>query len=701
MTTYGKNYYAWDPTGSLASPNYYGYQGVVTSYPTVQPFTANAINYENILLQWTPPIGAFLDFRLLRSRYGFPVDENDGTVLQDSGGSSYPGSQFLDSQVIPGTYHYYGVYILVQVGANEVWYRAGLAACLAPINYDSYDWLMSRVPEYYKVNFGDELTTDAAGNVYFEQFMSIFGWGVDYLKTALNIAQNVNNPAVIPINYLYNLALTLGFPFEPMISPATVRDAVANASVIFQQRGTLSGIEAYIENLTSWGADLKIGHNLMLEQDQSAFADPVFPAWNSTVNYAVGEQVTYENYTYVSNVTPNLNHTPSGTSANNTQWNCQYYLPDPNNILINPNTGWPNTWEPRWANEINEVPGDTTALQEELGIMNPLVTSSFTQNGLRIRNNSGSSTTLDLCSVSRIASDITAGNAQPDPSQVIGDGIPVPFTMSQQAWSATTEYVPGDIVTYNSQPFEALKASTNIAPPTTSTASNEWQPLGLDSRISLFVSAYNSNNMNTSTNGPNGCQMYVNWYDESGTLITKLTPRNTTAGTAGIPPNLLFNGFSQYGQWGSTLDTLTPDVGSYTWVAQASTFSADPFSGGCVFPTTALTRTEALVNYGSGNANTGVTLLTDVSTGWAHGIVGRWSSDSNYWRVSAKYLKKNVAGTLSTVATHSTAFSAGDRMTVSWNGSVITVYRNGTQVSTATDSFNSTATYFGIIYETA
>jgi len=57
------------------------------------------------------------------------------------------------------------------------------------------------------------------------------------------------------------------------------------------------------------------------------------------------------------------------------------------------------------------------------------------------------------------------------------------------------------------------------------------------------------------------------------------------------------------------------------------------------------------------------------------------------------------AGTPTILATHSTAFLSGDRMTATCSGNVITVFRNGTQVSTATDAFNNTQTNFGMIVD--
>ena len=85
-----------------------------------------ARDYATIMLQWTQPQGSIMDFRLLSNRYGFPVDENDGNILIDS--SAFPGTAYADQDVIPGAYHYYGIYLLTE----GVWNRAGFASCLSP-----------------------------------------------------------------------------------------------------------------------------------------------------------------------------------------------------------------------------------------------------------------------------------------------------------------------------------------------------------------------------------------------------------------------------------------------------------------------------------------------------------------------------------------------------------------------------------------
>ena len=49
-----------------------------------EPMSAMSINYTTIQVSWTQPTVSYVEFRLIKNRYGYPVDENDGNVIFDS-----------------------------------------------------------------------------------------------------------------------------------------------------------------------------------------------------------------------------------------------------------------------------------------------------------------------------------------------------------------------------------------------------------------------------------------------------------------------------------------------------------------------------------------------------------------------------------------------------------------------------------------
>lgn len=812
---------------TIASSTIYGISEYGTSYyglglPSgyiVDPFTATPYNYEVINLAWMQCSNPILEFRLLRNRYGYPIDENDGEILLDA--TIWPGNGFVDNQILPGSYHYYGIYLLVAQGDTSSWVRAGLAACLIQQDLASDNWLYENIPLFLRNINGYELTQDATGDLFLFQFMEVIGWGLDYLKTQYNLLLQANNPQTIPLNDLMGLAATIGYDFEPEIAAGVMRKGIANAAHVYTERGTMLGITNEVNILTGWEILPTLGYNQMLEDDHGFFVSPVtnYPAWNATVSYHAGEHVQDGAYIYISNLGSNLNNAPN-TGGNNTWWDV-YTDTDDSVTLLNPVTGGMNTWEARYTSASGQVP-TSNSLREGVGINDPLLNTSYLRCGVRVYNQGGSPQTCEIRSVARTTTDLTALSSDPDPQQVILDGTPVPYLRPSQAWQGNTEIETNTVVSYGGQPFIALRPSTNVPPPlNTNLASNEWQPIGLDPRIALMSSAYLSQSLTQVTNYQVNVTPYVVWYDQWGHYISQVfaraqitqvsdvrgattaaLPANTatastltasvnsafpaqdgvtystsqtilvqneatqannglytltTLGTgstkwvltrtatantsypgltveadfgtvnAGVnfycqnlttptfgttpitfaitppsgggaffqPNNLWFDSFTNF--LNTTINAQAPDIGSGTWTLQTGAMATNPYSNGTLVPTQG-TRSYATLST-TANTALGVTLTTLPDSGNSQGIVFRWSNDNNYWRADQFSLTKKVAGVFTIVALHSTPFSALDRMTITLNSNVITVFRNGVQVSTITDSFNNTQVSHGVIYE--
>lgn len=131
---------------------------VTTAY-ILPSLGAQALDYTRILLAWDnispATMTSVVEFRILANPWGFPVDENDGTVIYDVQGSpASPGVQFVDTSATPGTIQYYGVYVY----NNEAWLRAGFTACLLPAFHGYGDRLLSDLPPFFQ-NQDTDLTS--------------------------------------------------------------------------------------------------------------------------------------------------------------------------------------------------------------------------------------------------------------------------------------------------------------------------------------------------------------------------------------------------------------------------------------------------------------------------------------------------------------------------------------------------------------
>jgi hypothetical protein len=659
----------------------------------IEPFIAQSLDYGSIGVSWHKPTATASRWRLLANRYGYPVDQNDGNILIDV--TSYPGNFYFDTDVIPGSYHYYGMYALVNPTTDQ-WVRAGVTACLANKSFNSGQWLLDNLPAYFTEYLNGELTQDASGNPYLQQYLNVVGWGIDYLRTQMAMgADHLNDPMAIPIGDLMNLATELGIEFDPMISVYLMRKAAANWAHVMQERGTPQGIENELELSTGFGVDLQIGPNLMLEVDQAQHFHPQYAAYDPSIAYALGERVSYGDYWYACAIAGTKNITPTGTNTSNANWTVILDSDEPTGVLTNPTTGGVNTWEVIYPGVSNGAPL-ANSIKQGIGVPNPLNSAQWNFNDIRVYNKGGSAQDIWARSVSRTTTDMltTTTTYAPDPLQAIHDGVPVPWVLSTQAWNAETRYATNDIVYYNGLPFMARRASTGATPPVSLVATPEWYPLSPNMRLPLMVSAYTSQSLTTGTDYSVPVTPFVEWYDEWGNFITRVFARTPTAGTPGIPDGLAFDSFTK--SPGPSISGRTFDNAyAYDWVAQDSDFKISGYAGGVAYPSVTGTRAIALTT-GPANTQIGVTFVTAATGGQVQSIVFRYSADNDYWKATTPALVKKVSGTFTTVATYSAAAQPGDRLVVQANGSSITVLLNGVSVATATDSFNDTATSHGI-----
>jgi hypothetical protein len=806
------------------------------------------------MLTWRQPQGTMYQFRLVSNRYGFPVDQNDGDILIDS--TTFPGTAYADQNVIPGTYHYYGIYIRLNNIPPYVWQRCAFASCLSPVNNGLGKRMYEMLPVYFRELQNGELTQDAAGNQYLTQFLNTIGWGADYLKTQYDVLfKHLNDPLAIPLGDLVNLAAQLGMPFQPEVPAHVMRKALANWTHVCQERGTPGGISEHITLLTGYPVDLQSGQNKMLESDQAQPLSPAPAAWNANIGYVVGELVSYGNYIYKCIATGGLGNAPTGTTSANTWWTVQQNVTDPGSTLANPNTvGGINTWQALYPSldAGGSYAAPSGSLVGTIGLVDPLNATSFQHNAFSVFNKSGSTQDMMLRSVSQITTDRTGSNTSmtPDALQAVKDGIPIPrLNISTHGWSAAKRYATNEIVIYNGMLFQALRASTNAAPPmpysplnanpyfetvvTPWTAQNsatvaqstaqayqgthsmlltpdgthanpgavseainvipnatyynqawvylasawsntqlivnwydpfgalissssatasvaattwtqltltatapgnaatakvvlqltgtpantvlaywdaaylscaqtpEWSVLSRDNRLRMMMSGY--------ADGPSGTVQvvpFIEFYDESGNPITsnglaRVTARTAVAGTAGGTPNLTYDSFALAS--GTYLNGRTTDSKDQQWVTKTGTWSVSQYAGGSVYPSAAGTRSVATVTGLAGASGTpiwlGVTFNTSPPTGNDSGIVFRMVDLTSYWRAGMSGLYKVTGSVASLVGSYSTACQPGDRLVVQLNGNNITVYRNGAQVLSTTDTYNASATIHGIAVE--
>jgi hypothetical protein len=656
--TYGVSLYGLSKYGTDIHPDF-----------DVSPFTATPVDYSTVLLDWKAPAGTWDSLRLIRNRYGWAVNENDGEILLDQ---THAATSFSDKGVVGGHWLYYTIFI----SASGQWSRAGTISCLMPKNNGYTELLYDLIPDHYKVDVqpGNNVTDDSNTlNPYLTPFLSIFGFGFDIVKSYYDSNRYTNDAMRTRFDNIAQLANQFGIQYEASAPAYLFRQRVRDAATLGRQKGTLEQIRSIISETTGYDADLSIGDNLMLSDDQADFDHPTFPQWDSGVNYASGEKVEFGSYLYQAGSSGAYGQAqaPTGTNASNAYWTVVSYGTD--STLVDAN-GHVAGWE-----EISFTAGvtpGTNGVLVGIGVQNPTNPDDKAGNALWVRNtNSGGSVaTMGVRSVGRLS-----GQSTMDPQQPVLFGVPIPYTW--QAWDNNTDYQPGDMVVFHGRIYQALTASLNVSPPTTPTANAQWTPLGYDDRVQMCLSGYAQAYSGEQVN----VYPFVEYYDSHGALITSLYSDT-------VPAYTVLDSFSQgWVDW----TTRTTDLGGASWTETLGQWTSGGYAGGSAYPVGATASIATVPGHADGTV--AATFLTSPSNALRQGVVFRLQDASNYWRAGRTGLHRIEAGSWVATYAYSQTFLDGDRITVAFSGSNITVQRNGTQVLTLTNSTFSTATKVGMV----
>lgn len=690
MAIFGADYYGRSKYGSLRQIDF-----------GVEPFVARPVGYNSVHLSWRDPSGSWSGFRLVRSRGGYPVNENDGVVLYESGSTAE--QSFTDDDLVGG-WVYYAIFLYNDVRGD--WERAGTVDTLVPFDFSSTDSLWNLIPDYYKqvrangagVNQGLYQINPAiylsneqtVPNEQLISFLSVFGYSFDQLRSEVDTIRDAYNPLTVHQKRLGLLAAQFGGEIFSDVSVKNNRSLVRNLGLLYRKRGTVDGLRELLELATGWDIDVYVGKNMMLSEDQAEFVHPQVSFWDPTVRYVPGDRVRYgvpgqvNRYYAAKQVAYGVTQAPELGPNSNAYWDHDRYLNEEEQSLDalarRADTGDMSTWQIR-------IDGGAVIPEHTwigMGMYDPIDNDAVNVNSLAFVNKTGSTQNVIVRSIPVRKDEISVMNRK----LTIESGIPIPKNIEK--WVAGT-YQRGDLVRHRGLPYEANAETTDV--PGTSTA---WSQIGLDERVRLCFSMYVHGKFAFGSVGQGavtGVEPYIMMFDDSGNLLLdRALPSSVTT-------NVVYDPF--YDTAVVDAARVTP-IGAKTWqYGLAPVWNAGWDDNGYFrYPAgtgRALRAVEASISDGSA-------ALTFRRVGSREaGLVFRLSDTSNYWVATSTRLIKVVAGAApanpASGAVSWTPFQDGDRIQVTLSGNTITVLRNGATVGSATDSFNSTATRFGIFME--
>ncbi|WP_020142238.1 phage tail protein [Terracoccus sp. 273MFTsu3.1] len=648
MATYGISLYGRSKYGPTTS--------IWVDY-LVEPFIAEATDYSTISLSWRSPKGDWTAFRLVKNFKGFPSSEKDGTILFESTSAR---SSFLDTNVTPGAWHYYSIW--VKSGAG-VWQPSAQACALMLEDHGYAQRLFDSLPKYHQLTQGLTDNAEEAENDDLRRFLTVLGMGLDYAKTYYKSLLFVNDPLRNRVSQLASLADQFGISFSPASPSGLFRKRVLNAGTLAREKGTYEGIRNILTLATGWDVDVYTGSNLMLHEDAASFIHPTYATWDPAVNYPAGERVSFNGFLYAAKTGGAYGdpQKPSGTTATNTWWTNVSNLAD---TTLKAADGSVAGWSPVSFTAGVNPPTDQVALG--VGVQSPTDPTVNYANTLLIRNTAA--TTADLGARS-------AGGDLSDPATAIQRGVPLPRPLP---WDATVEYGIGDYVTYSSRAYVAASESQNVTP---GTNTRDWVMVSdPDGRTQVTVSLH-AKGIDAASQGRTVYPV-LDVFDDHGALITTVDgSKDTTA--------LKYDSFrSNAPGVTTTLSGAAPEYGTGTWSVSGQCFETGGV--GAVLPKGSLV---VLIGTADGVVST---TFEKQSPGLTQGLILRYASINAYLLATRVGLFSVSTGTPTLIANYSTPFADGERIYVTLSGANITVKKGTTTVLTTSSTFNQTSTYHGI-----
>ena len=280
MSRYGIDYYG---------VGYYG-AGIATQYDAY-PFTATPYGYGTIRLKWVTPTGSWAKIRIVRNKYGYPVDAWDGQVIVSAYNGAIDDNHPDDYNIEQGYYYYYSIFVLETV--QYTWVRAANTYAVAVKHYGNGEKMYSYLPQIYKITEPYVATSDSE-NDQLLRFLKIFGFELDYVQTITALLTARYNTETVNGILIPKLMTQFGLVYEPEIGIQQNRILLRDGVSINKEKGTLQGLKEFIKSTTGYGIPepiqstpnpsvegVKVSHNIMLDYNDSSFEEG-YGHWVST-----------------------------------------------------------------------------------------------------------------------------------------------------------------------------------------------------------------------------------------------------------------------------------------------------------------------------------------------------------------------------------------------------------------------------------
>ena len=254
----------------------YGVTSVVSVYYQSNIF-ATSTEYKTIRVVWDPIVPdpndpAPTHWALIKSYSGSVDDPDNGTVLA---GGSYSSISTSFTDVITEVEDLevsYSIWLFNGSG----WKFCGTSYAILVGEKNSLTKMSSWLPKTWLNQVdgtGEGLSTYNTNSLV--TTLGVFSFMYDYLRVQGSILANSFDPFYTPSALLNAKTTSLGLQYEAALGDIYNRSLAAPGNIINSYKGTSQSLTIYTTALTHWGATYRLGHNLMLDYNDSSFEQSV------------------------------------------------------------------------------------------------------------------------------------------------------------------------------------------------------------------------------------------------------------------------------------------------------------------------------------------------------------------------------------------------------------------------------------------
>jgi len=254
----------------------YGVTSVVSVYYQSN-IVATSSDYKTISINWDPITADPTDpspthWVLVKSYTGTLDDPAKGTFL-DGGSYSSIGTFYTDVSTDREDLEVsYSIWLFngsswIFCGSSYAILIGNKNSLLKISNWLPKTWLNSdnNVGEDFS-NYGDNSLVTTLG---------VFSFMYDYMRVQGKLLLNSWDSFYTPSSLLEYKGTSLGFKYEAALGDIYNRSIAATGNIINSYKGTSLGLETYTTALTHWNANYSLGHNMMLDYNDSSFEESV------------------------------------------------------------------------------------------------------------------------------------------------------------------------------------------------------------------------------------------------------------------------------------------------------------------------------------------------------------------------------------------------------------------------------------------